>query len=156
MNNNDYENKLISWIRNNNINCEHLKFNESCHSVSQAAKAVNANDNDFVKSICLIDNDGKLIVAIVKGESRANLKFVNKELNVDKIRTAKPDEMLLMTGYPCGGTPPFGYNAKFLIDKKVLEKKEVYAGGGSEKSLIKISVEELIKANNGKVCEISK
>ncbi len=156
MNNNDYENKLISWIKNNNILCEHLKFDESCHSVAEAARAVNASANDFVKSICLITNNGKLVVVIVKGENRVDLNKVSKELKIVGIRTAKPDEMLIITGYPCGGTPPFGYQAQFLIDKNVLNKTDIYAGGGSELSLIKINVKELIKANNGKICDVSK
>ena len=152
----EYERKLLSYIKEKKIIAEQLIFNESCHSVEEAARAVKASADDFVKSICLINNEQKLIVAVVKGESRVDLKKVSKELNIDKIRTAKPDEMLLITGYPCGGTTPFGYEAQFLIDKKVLEKDVVYAGGGSEKSLIKISVKELLEANNGKVCDISK
>ena len=67
-----------------------------------------------------------------------------------------PEEVLLNTGYICGGVPSFGYKARFLVDEKVLEKEVVYTGGGSENSLIKISVKELIRANNAKVAKISK
>ena len=46
-----------------------------------------------------------------------------------------PDEMLAKTGYPCGGTPSFGFAATFLIDPRVMRKDEVYTGGGSETTL---------------------
>jgi len=37
-----------------------------------------------------------------------------------------------------------------------MEKEVVYSGGGSEKSLIKISPQELLKANQGQVIKIRK
>jgi prolyl-tRNA editing enzyme YbaK/EbsC (Cys-tRNA(Pro) deacylase) len=95
-------------------------------------------------------------VAIVKGEDRASTSNVGKILGIERPRTATPKEILEMTGYPCGGTPSFGYNATFLIDERVMEKEVVYTGGGSENSLVKIATKELQKANNGKIAKIRK
>jgi prolyl-tRNA editing enzyme YbaK/EbsC (Cys-tRNA(Pro) deacylase) len=64
------------------------------------------------------------------------------------------EQILERTGYPCGGVPSFGFNATFLIDKKVMEKEFVYTSGGSENSLIRISAKELQKANMGIVADI--
>jgi hypothetical protein len=38
-NDRDYEEKLKNFISANNISCEHLSFEESCHSVAEAARA---------------------------------------------------------------------------------------------------------------------
>ncbi len=151
-----YEEKLKKILQDNNIEGEHLSFNQSCHSVEEAAQATNAKTDDFVKNICMLDSDDNLIVAIVKGEDRASTTQVGKALHIERPRTATPDEILERTGYPCGGTPSFGYNAKFLIDPKVMEKEFVYSGGGSENSLIKISTKELQKANNGEIIRVRK
>lgn len=43
-----------------------------------------------------------------------------------------------------------------LTDSKVMEKEAAYSRGGSEKSLIKISPQELQKANQGQVIRIRK
>ncbi|MEK6858196.1 MAG: YbaK/EbsC family protein, partial [Nanoarchaeota archaeon] len=77
-------------------------------------------------------------------------------LNVPRPRLATPEEILEKTGYPCGGTPSFGYSAIFLIDSKVIEKEIVYSGGGSENSLVKISTKELQRVNDGRVVNIRK
>ncbi len=69
---------------------------------------------------------------------------------------ATPEEILAKTGYPCGGTPPFGYQATFLIDPRVMEKEIVYTGGGSESSLIKIATQGLVQANQGLTVRIRK
>lgn len=153
---NNYEEKLKEFLQINNIQGQHLSFNQSCHSVEEAAQAANASPQDFVKNICMIDNKGSLIVAIVKGEDRASTSRVEKALNIERPRTATPEEILEKTGYPCGGTPSFGYQAKFLIDPRVMEMDTVYSGGGSENSLVKISAKELQKANNAEIIRVRK
>ena len=151
-----YKEKIKKYIKDNHIKSEHLSFKTSCHSVEEAAQAVNASAEDFVKNICLIDKEGNLIVAIVKGEDRASTKKIGKVLGIERPRTADPQEILEKTGFICGGVPSFGYVATFLIDPKVMEKEAIYSGGGSEKSLIKISPQELLKANQGQVIKIRK
>ncbi len=151
-----YEEKLKKFLRGNDIQAEYLIFDQSCHSVEEAAEAAHADIRDFVKNICLVDSEGNLIVAIVKGEDRASTTLVGKVLGIERPRAATPAEMLEKTGYPCGGIPSFGYDATFLIDPKVIEKEVIYSSGGSENSLIKISPKELQRANKGNIVRIRK
>jgi len=153
---NPYEEKIKQYIQDNHLQAEHLSFTTSCHSVEDAASSVHTSAEDFVKNICLIDQQGNLIVAIVKGEDRVSLKKIGKALEIEPPRTANPPEILEKTNYICGGVPSFGYSATFLIDPKVMEKEMVYSGGGSENSLIKISPQELQKANQGQIIKIRK
>ncbi len=154
---NPYEEKLKGYMRMHAINGEHLVFQQSCHSVKEAALAVNGKEDEFVKNICMVGQNGELIVAIVKGEDRASTTNVAKVLGLsERPRTATPDEILEKTGYPCGGTPSFGYHALFLVDERVMEKEIVYSGGGSETSLVKIATKELVLANGGKIARIRK
>jgi len=99
----------------------------------------------------MIDSDQNLIVAIVKGEDRASTSRVAKALKIDRPRIANPEEILDHTAFPCGGTPSFGFSAIFLVDPKVLDKKLVYTGGGSDTSLVRVSSATLLKLNQGKV-----
>lgn len=153
---NSYEEKLKTYLRENDIEAEHLTFTESCHSVEDAAKAVKASADDFVKNICMICSDGSLITAIVKGEDRVSISLVEKALKLNSLRMAKPEEILEKTAYICGGTPSFGYKAIFLIDDRVMEKEFVFTGGGSENSLLRISTKALQKANEAAVLRIRK
>jgi Cys-tRNA(Pro)/Cys-tRNA(Cys) deacylase len=123
-----YENKFKTFLKENNIIAEYFSFKESCHSVEEAVQATNASPLDFIKNICLIDNKGNLIVAIVKGEDRVSTTKVGKALNIERPRPATLEEILEKTGYPCGGVPPFGYPAIFLIDSRVLERDSVFTG----------------------------
>jgi Cys-tRNA(Pro)/Cys-tRNA(Cys) deacylase len=153
---NQYEKKLKKYIIENNIICEQLIFDKSCHSVEDASKTANIDSDNIIKNICMLDSNNNLIVAIVKGKNRASTSKIAKVLNIERPRLLTPQEILDKTGYPCGGTPSFGYNAIFLIDPCVLLKDYIYTGGGSNKSLIKINTKDLIKANKGKILRIKK
>lgn len=152
----EYEEKLRTIIKENGIKAEHFSFNQSCHSVTDAARTVGARPEDFIKSICLVDQSGRIIVAIVKGEDRVSTSRVGKALNIERPRVASPKEILKLTGFPVGGTPGFGFEATYLIDPNVLEKDQVYLGGGSDSSLVRMSTKELLKVNGAKVVRIRK
>ena len=95
-------------------------------------------------------------MAILKGEDTLDVKKVCAATGFSKLRFATPQEILQKTGFPCGGTPSFGYEAIFLADERVLERKTVFSGGGSEHALVKISPQEMIKANDAKIIGIRK
>ncbi len=153
---NIYEQRLRSYLQEQHILAEHLSFDQPCHSVAEAARAVDASPGELVKNICLLDSDGQLITAIVTGEDRVSVSRIAKKLQREGLRLATPAEILGKTGYPCGGTPSFGYKAMFLVDPKVMEREIVFTGGGSETSLIKMRTEELVRANQGTILRIRK
>ncbi len=150
----EYEEKLKAFLAERGVCAEHLTFAVSCHSVAEAAAAAHAEPDDFIKSICMLDPTGQLIVTIVRGADKASAVRVAEALGCAKPRPATPAEMLERTGYPCGGTPPFGYPAVFLMDERVLEKAEVIAGGGSERALIRIAPSEVLRVNGGRVAGV--
>lgn len=151
-----YEEKLKKFLIDNNIQAEHIHFEKSVHTVEDACREANAEPDDFVKTICMITNDGKVIGALVLGSYRASTSKVAKALNIERPNVATPEQALEKTGYLVGGTPPFGYEATFLIDPLVLEKDIVYVGGGTSSALVKISTEEMQKATKGKIVRVRK
>ena len=140
---NRYNEKLTLFIAERGVAAEHQVFDESCHSVEEAAAAAGVRPEDFVKSICMIRRSGTMAVAVVKGEDRADRRLVGELLGEKPPRLAKPDEILQRTGFPCGGTPPFGFDAVFVIDERVFEREVVYAGGGTPTSLIRLHPVEI-------------
>ena len=152
----DYEDKLKKFLQENDIKGEHLHFEKSVHTVEDACREAKAQPDDFVKTICMVTNNGKAIGALVLGSDRASTERVAKALNIERPQVATPVQALEKTGYLVGGTPPFGYEATFLIDTKVMEKGTVFVGGGTPNALVKISTIELQKANKGRIIRIRK
>lgn len=152
----EYEEKLKEIIKSRGLNADHLSFEQTCHSVEEAAKTVGAKPEDFVKSIVMVNRKNEVIVGIVKGEDKVSTKRVGKVLDIEKPSIASTEDILDLTGYPLGGTPGFGFDAIFLVDPKVMQKDMVYLGGGSACSLTYMSTDELVKVNNGKIIRIRK
>lgn len=152
----EFHERLLSYIEQHGVQCDHLVFEQSTHSVAEAAEAAGVTPQDFIKSICMLAKDGHVVVAIVKGEDRADRSAVQQTLGLAKLSIASPDEMLAKTGYPAGGTPPFGFDATFLIDERVFEKDVVYGGGGSDRALIRMTPAEMQRANAARVATIRK
>lgn len=148
------EEKLKAFIAEHGIQCTHLVFEQSTHSVAEAAQAAGVTPQDFIKSICLLTKDGRVVVAIVKGEDRADRQAVQRLLGAGKLTIASPEAMLEKTGYPAGGTPPFGFEATFVMDERVFEMPLVYGGGGSDRALIRITPHEMQRANGAGVARI--
>ncbi|WP_416731683.1 aminoacyl-tRNA deacylase [Fictibacillus sp. JL2B1089] len=152
----NYHSAISSFILENNIDAIQMVLTESCHSVQEAAKAINVSQHGFVKNICLLDNKEQLILAIVKGEDRVSTTRVGKALDIERPRLATEDEILAHTGFPAGGVPSFGFKALFLVDPKVTHLPYIYTGGGSQFSLLKVETNSMLQANKGKVIRIRK
>lgn len=150
----DFEVKLVDKIKELGADCEHLLFEDSCHSVEEAAAAAGEPPAAFIKSVCLMGNG--LIVAIVSGVDRVSTTRVGEILGIASPRIATADEVLAATGFPVGGVPPFGYPAVFLIDETVMEREVVLGGGGSTKALTKMSPKEIQRLTNGQVARVRK
>ena len=95
-----YAQELKNYIISGSIEADHLVFQQSCHSVEEAAQAAQVKPEDFVKNICLIDADGNLIVAIVKGEDRVSTKRVGKALGIAPPKVATPEQIWLSQAIP--------------------------------------------------------
>src|SRR5207247_3929718 len=54
---------------------------------------------ELVKNMCLLDREGRLITAIVKGEDRVSVSRIAKMLQREGLRLATPAEILETTGY---------------------------------------------------------
>ena len=150
----EYEERLKKYMIQSNIEAEQLIFQETCHSVAEAAITLGVSEDEIIKNICLIGEGGQLILVIVKGEDHVSISRVAKVLNIEKPRVATEEEVFEKTGYLCGGVPSFGFEAIYIIDPKVMEKEEVYTGGGSENAMVKMTTKELQRANQGMVLRV--
>jgi prolyl-tRNA editing enzyme YbaK/EbsC (Cys-tRNA(Pro) deacylase) len=115
---------------------EILELDAPVKTVEQAARATGADPGQIIKSILLITEGGRAVLAIVDGRSRINLKKVEKKFG--RARLASSREVKEVTGYEVGELPPIGIPVKTLIDLRVLERSYVLGGGGAMNRLIRI------------------
>jgi prolyl-tRNA editing enzyme YbaK/EbsC (Cys-tRNA(Pro) deacylase) len=137
---------LAQFIEEQAITAELLLLPEETPTVEAAAEAVNAHPDQIGKSILfLADGSPQLIIA--NGLNRVDYKKLADYLGISRrrLKLAKADEVLEITGYPVGTVPPFGHNLPIptIIEANVVEQKELYAGGGEINALIRLKTAEL-------------
>lgn len=141
------EEKLKKYIKEHDIKAEHLRFDKTLHTVQDTLNATGFPIELITKSMIFKDNAGRTIVGMVSAEFRVSQSSLSKVLGAE-VSFCSAEESYERTGYPVGGMPCFGYDAIVIMDPKILENEYIYTGGGSEFSLVKISVNEIKKIIN--------
>jgi prolyl-tRNA editing enzyme YbaK/EbsC (Cys-tRNA(Pro) deacylase) len=137
---------LVRFIEEQGITAELIHLPEETPTVEAAAAAVQAEPDQIGKSILfLADGDPRLIIA--NGLNRVDYKKLADYLGVSRrrIKLAKADEVLAITGYPVGTVPPFGHHQPVptIIEANVMKQTDLYAGGGAINALVRLTTAEL-------------
>ena len=148
---------LAIFMRDNDIPGEILSLEMPTPTVEDAALAVGTSPENIVKSILFRINDG-FILAITCGPAHIERRAIAAHFKVGrkKVKLADSGKVLQETGYQVGAMPPFGHHTPLptLIDKRVLEKDQVYAGGGSDQTLMRIKPEVILAASGAQVLDL--
>ncbi len=140
---------LQKFIRDREINARLIRTGK-VSTVGEAAREMNCGREKIIKSMVLVSESGRAIVAVVNGTSRVNASKVEKILK-ERVRVAEREEVERLTGFQAGGVPPVGHGCLTLIDPEVFRSDPVYGGGGDEYHLIEISPDEIVRASSGGV-----
>ncbi|MCS6784652.1 MAG: YbaK/EbsC family protein [Candidatus Caldarchaeum sp.] len=147
---------LKRFIESRKIDAEFVELlPEQAKTSESAAAAVNTSVNQIAKSIVL--RGSKTYVVVLAGDKRIDLKKFSRVVG-EPVRLASPDEVLESTGFNVGCVPPFGHlrKLKTFIDVSLLRNDVVYASGGTDSSLLKISVTELLRILGSDVVDVTK
>lgn len=149
--------ELAEYMQAHGIQGEILHLSVPTPTVEAAAQAVSASPEQIIKSILFMVDD-QPVLAVACGKSTidrraiADLNRVGKK----KVKLATPGMVLDISGYEVGAMPPFGHRQPLttVIDPRVFDSSESYAGGGAENALVRINPQEILRATNAKVLDL--
>lgn len=148
---------LADFMRERNIPGEILHLEVPTPTVDAAAKAVGTKPEYIVKSILFTIND-RSILTITCGPAHVDRRTLATHFDVGRkrVKLADAETVLRETGYQVGAMPPFGHRSVLytLIDKGVLEKDLVFAGGGSEHTLLRIAPQTILSVTQAHVMDL--
>jgi prolyl-tRNA editing enzyme YbaK/EbsC (Cys-tRNA(Pro) deacylase) len=150
-------NELQVYMQVHNIPGEIIHLDIPTPTVESAAKAVGVQPDQIIKSILFVV-DAQPILAIASGFSKINRRAIADlfEVGRKRVKLASPQMVLEISGYEIGAMPPFGHRQKLktLLDHRVLDFSEAYAGGGAENVLIHLNPKDLQQATGGTVLDL--
>lgn len=154
---------LQGYIDQHGIAAEIVFPPQETPTVPAAAEAMGCEPDQIIKSVLFLVEDGtsprrRPVLVIACGTGRIDYKAVAARFGVNrkKVRLAPADVVLATLGYPAGGVPPFGHSTHVpvLMDEAVTRQKVVYGGGGDDRSLMRITVDELRRVTEAEVVAV--
>ncbi len=135
---------LEDFIEANKLHAKILDCKEPVHTAKQAAVLMKVPMEQIVKSILFLDENMDAYLVLVPGDKQASFPKLRELFGVSKLRLATPMEVQTITGYEIGGLPPISvYGVKTVLDSSFEKHKFVLAGGGDDRHLLHITVQEL-------------
>src|SRR4030042_3578491 len=149
--------ELQEFIRAHDIPGEIIHLSVPTPTVETAALAVNTLPAQIIKSILFMVG-GQPVLAIACGTSAIGRRVIADLYGVGKkrVKLAMPAEVLEISGYEVGAMPPFGHRHPLttLIDPRVLDLSEAYAGGGAENALLPLNPQEILRVTGARVLDL--
>ena len=147
---------LRAFILSRSIEAEFIELGKNEAATSQsAATALGCPISQIAKNIVLIGSKPYLL--IISGDKRVDIRKFS-EIVGEKVRLAGPEEVLEATGYKVGGVPPFSHlkPLKTYIDISVTRYDFVYTSGGSDNTLLKIAVKDLLEHSGSVTVDVGR
>ena len=87
-------------------------------SVEEVAQQLNVKPSNLIKTM-IVDVDGNLIAALVRGDYELSLTKLRKSLGAEIVELATPEQILEATGGPMGFSGPVGLKIRKVADISV-------------------------------------
>jgi prolyl-tRNA editing enzyme YbaK/EbsC (Cys-tRNA(Pro) deacylase) len=131
------------------------RFPEGTKTADDAARAIGCELGQIVKSLVFVADDRPILV-LTSGVNRADTAKLTALTGAARVRRADAVEVRAATGFPIGGTPPFGHPSpvRTFVDRDLMAFDEVWAGAGTPDAVFGIAPDELVRASGGTVVEL--
>jgi Cys-tRNA(Pro) deacylase len=149
---------LQRYIQDNSIAAEILPMAEDTPTVPAAARALGVEVEQIIKSLVfLVDGQPRLVIA--NGTGKVDERLVARHFGVGRkrVKMARPEQALEITGYLVGAMPPFGHRTRLatVVDPGVLDWPHIYGGGGQIDAMLRLTPHELVRATGAEVVSVS-
>jgi prolyl-tRNA editing enzyme YbaK/EbsC (Cys-tRNA(Pro) deacylase) len=141
-------------------------------TVPAAAAALGVDPDQIIKTLLfLVERRTAVgeafddpVVVISNGQQRVDKALLAAHCGVGKkkINLAPATVVLDLLGYPAGGVPPFGHRTALpvLVDASILALRErfagvIFGGGGDDRTMMRLTVDELLRVTQGEVVALS-
>ena len=120
------------------------EFKQGTPTAEDAARAVGCELSQIVKSLVFVC-DGAYVLALVPGDARADEGKVAEAVGAHTVRIARAHEVVHATGFEPGAVAPFPQRAvaRAVMDRTLLQHKEVWIGAGSSAHMAAVAPVDL-------------
>ncbi len=148
---------LQRFIDENRIAAQILPMAENTPTVPDAARALGVTEDQIIKSLVfLVDGQPTLVIAYGTGRVDDRLIAGHYGVGRKRVKMARPDQALDLTGYIVGSMPPFGHQSplRTLVDPGVTRQAEIFGGGGEIDAMLRLAPQELLRVTGAELVAV--
>lgn len=134
-----------------------FEFQQSTKTAQMAADAMGCELGQIVKSLVVVVDGERAVLALVAGDRRGDLDAIAAEQGGATARMANADEVREATGYAIGGVSPFDLPEALpvLVDDSLTRFAQVFPAAGTPSSMVKMNLDQLVEIAAGRIASIS-
>jgi prolyl-tRNA editing enzyme YbaK/EbsC (Cys-tRNA(Pro) deacylase) len=148
---------LQTYMQEHGIQGEILRLDVLTPTVVSAAQALRVLPEQIVKSILFLVQ-GEPVLAVACGTLLVDQRTIAAHYSVGrkKVKLASPEVVLDISGFEVGAMPPFGHRRSLptLLDPQVLQPNDVFAGGGDNNAMVRLSPQDILKVTHAEVLDL--
>jgi prolyl-tRNA editing enzyme YbaK/EbsC (Cys-tRNA(Pro) deacylase) len=135
--------RVLDAAQKKGVELEIIVFNESTHTAAEAARAVEAELGQIVKSLVFVAPTAtglEAVVALVSGANRVDIAVLAAVVGMPGLRRASAQEAGELTGFVIGGIPPFGHRKpiRVVMDPDLGRFTTVWAAAGTPNAVFSV------------------
>jgi prolyl-tRNA editing enzyme YbaK/EbsC (Cys-tRNA(Pro) deacylase) len=148
--------RFLARARDRGLEVSPRRFEEGTRTAQDAAAAIGCDVAQIVKSLVFVADDVPVLV-LTSGANRVDEDRLAGHLGATQVRKATADEVRRATGYPIGGTPPFGHDTslRVLCDVDLTVHDEVWAAAGTADSVFALTPQRLVETSGARTVAIA-
>ena len=147
--------RVAAVLRDAAVESRVEEFADGTPTAGAAARAVGCDLSQIVKSLVLVC-DGAFVLALVPGDRRADEALVGAAVPAQRVRIARPEEVVHATGFEPGAVAPFPQRAvtQSLMDRSFFAHDVVWIGAGSPAHMASIAPAELLRLAGARAVDL--
>ncbi|MBN1683314.1 Cys-tRNA(Pro) deacylase [Candidatus Bathyarchaeota archaeon] len=123
-----------------------------------AASGLGVDLHSVVKTLVMQRDDDTPIIVLIHGDKEVSLKELARQIGAKNVLTCEIRDAQKYTGYMVGGISPFGIKKQMQIylESSILTLDKIYINGGLRGFILEMDPNELVKALNPIVVNVSR
>ena len=149
--------RVRAFLAEHGLDAGVREFEQSTKTAAMAAEAMGCELGQIVKSLVVIVDDERAVLALVAGDRRGDLDAIAAEMGGGKAKMADAEAVREATGYAIGGVSPFDLppDLPVLVDDSLARFETVFPAAGTPSSMVELPLTTLIELSGGRVSGVA-
>lgn len=129
---------------------------ESTRTAAEAAAALGCEVGAIASSLLFLADDEPLLV-MTSGRHRVDVEVLKAAVGAERVQMATAQQVRQVTGQAIGGVAPTGHPTpvRTVVDAALNEHDTIWAAGGTPRTVVPLTVEELLRLTSGAMITVA-